>query len=208
MRAITLTTKAFGSLCGATGIIAGVFLVLQGDDFTNGFKISYIGSSFLMWKHDTYMAFTLIPNYLISGIVTLVLSTALLVWTNLFIHTRRGSLVFLLLSIAQMLSGGGFVMDLAQITFLLSLGIRGKLNWWSNLLSGRFGKFLGCSWLPSIICYSALSIVMLGITVAGINSPEMMNLMEIMAAVMFFPILFMIFGSLARDLEKHPGKTA
>ena len=48
LQGLRLVVAAFGILCGLTGIIAGIFEVLQGNIPTNGFEISTIGSSYLM----------------------------------------------------------------------------------------------------------------------------------------------------------------
>jgi hypothetical protein len=42
---------------------------------------------------------------------------------------------------------------------------------------------------------------MLAITVFGVNSPALIKLLEPLAAAMFIPILLMVFGGLAQDIE-------
>jgi hypothetical protein len=117
MNTVRVSTTAFGLLCGLTGIIAGIFLIQQGDMTAETLKISYIGPEYSQWEHPAYLAYTLIPNYLTTGLVTLLISVTLLVWSLFLIHKPWGSLGFLLLSVAQLLTGGGFVIDLALITF-------------------------------------------------------------------------------------------
>ena len=122
MNALRVTSIAFGILCGITGVVAGFFLILQRIEPVSGIKISYIGTEYQMWEHETYFALTLIPNFLYSGIIALVISASLIYWTIFQLHSKKtGSTGFQILSIAQMLSGGAFVIDLALITFLLSL---------------------------------------------------------------------------------------
>jgi hypothetical protein len=43
LKGTRLVVAAFGTLCGLTGIIAGIFEVLQGNISTDGFVISTIG---------------------------------------------------------------------------------------------------------------------------------------------------------------------
>lgn len=52
-------------------------------------------------------ALTLIPNLMIAGILTAVLSLILLVWAILFVHTKHGGPVLILLSLALLPVGGG-----------------------------------------------------------------------------------------------------
>lgn len=63
INAIRYNVIAFGLLCGFTGIIAGFFEILQGNNPINSFIISTINEDYTMWQHNTYMAYTLIPNY-------------------------------------------------------------------------------------------------------------------------------------------------
>jgi hypothetical protein len=203
MYAVRISTAAFGTLCSLTGILAGVFLIFQGNAPTNAMKISYIGTEYLMWEHDTYTAYTLIPNYLFSGIVTILASIVLLYWSIFHIHKTYGSIGFLALSTVQLLTGGGFVIDLAVITFLLSFGINSKLIWWRDKLQNKFGYYLALFWFPAALVFSGLSVVLLAVTVAGTNSLDLMNLMAVLATVMFLPILLLIFGGLAYDVQKN-----
>ena len=120
--------------------VAGIFLILQGNEPISGVKISYIGTGYQMWEHDTYFALTLIPNYMYSGIITLLVSASLIYWTIFQIHKKKtGSTGLLILSIAQLLTGGGFVIDLAIITFLLSLGIDKDHHRWKGILENKLG---------------------------------------------------------------------
>lgn len=203
MNALRISSIAFGMLCGITGVLAGVFLFYQGNEPVSSVKISYIGAEYQMWKHDTYSAYTLIPNYMLSGIIAVFVSASLLYWTVFQIHKKKtGSIVFLLLSIAQLLSGGGFVIDLAIITFLLSLGINKKLLRWKGSLGNKLGQFLAAMWFPSLIIYSMISIAVLFVTVYGMNSHIIMSIMPVLALIMFIPTLLLLFGSIAREIQK------
>jgi hypothetical protein len=207
MSPIRISSAATGTLCGLTGILAGIFLILRGNEPTNILKISTIGPEYLMWEDSTYVAWTLVPNFLISGIITLIVSTALVFVSIFYINKRYGSIVFLALSVLQLLTGGGFVIDLAVITFLLSLGINSKLKGWRKIFLNKWGKLLASLWLPGLVLYSALSVVMLSITILGVNRPDLMKLMIFLAGFMFLPVLLMIFGSLAYEIRKSSEKS-
>ena len=202
MNALRMGSIAFGMLCGITGTVAGIFLILQGDKPISGVTISYIGTGYQMSGHETYFALTLIPNFLYSGITSLLASTSLIIWTLLQIHKKEGSSVFLLLSIVQFLSGGGFVIDLAVITFFLSLGIDKSLHRWRRIFNNQLGQTLAALWTPSLIAYSVISIVMIVVTIAGTNNQKILSVMPILATVMFIPILLLIFGGLACETRR------
>ncbi len=52
---------------------------------------------------------TLIPNFLVTGILAVIVGLVVAVWAALFAPRKRGGPVLLLLSIAMLLVGGGFV---------------------------------------------------------------------------------------------------
>jgi hypothetical protein len=204
MNTIRVSSIAFGMLCGITGIVAGVFQIFQGNETLSGVRISYIGEGYQMWEHDTYFALTLIPNLLYSGIFSLLASASLIYWTLFHLQRKKtGSTGFLLLSIAQLLSGGGFVIDLAFITFLISLGINKDLHRWRSVFNNQFGHTLAVLWTPSLIVYSGISIAMIIVTITGINNKVILSVMPILASLMFIPILLLIFGSLASEIRKR-----
>jgi len=205
MNAVRISSTAFGLLCSLTGIIAGVYLILQGNTPTETWKISYIGPSFFMWEHDAYRAYTLIPNYLITGLVTLLISIVLLNWSLFLIHKSYGSLGFLMLSMGQLLTGGGFVIDLALLTFLLSFGIKRNLHGWEPIFRNKFGYYLVRIWYPMLWIYTVLSFVLLFLTMAGANHPGVLHPMAILAMLMFIPILVLAVGSLACKVRKSGG---
>ena len=76
-----MVVTSFGILCGLTGIIAGVFEVLQGNVPTEGYVISTIGSEYTMYNDFTYYAVTIIPNFLVTGILAIFTSSLVTVWS-------------------------------------------------------------------------------------------------------------------------------
>lgn len=201
VNAIKLNVKAFGLLCGFTGIIAGIFEILQGNKAIYSLKISTIGESYAMWQHNTYTAFTLIPNYLLTGIITFFISLLVILWTVFFIQRNHGGLVLLFLSIIQLFTGGGFVIDLAVITFILSFSIDSRLKWWRRKLDNKFGQISASLWIWSIFLYAVLSVILLVITIVGVTRPDLLEILENFAALLFLPIFVMIFGGIAFNVQ-------
>ncbi len=50
---------------------------------------------------------TIIPNFLVTGILALIVGLITMIWAAFFVHRKRGGLVLILLSIALLLAGGG-----------------------------------------------------------------------------------------------------
>ena len=48
-----------------------------------------------------------------------------------------------------------------------------------------------------------LSLIMIGITIFGINDASLSDLLGVLAAAMFIPLLLMIFGGFACDIQKQ-----
>lgn len=203
INAVKISVIAFGLLCGITGILAGIFEISQGNQAINSFKISTISATCKMFEHTTYLAYTLIPNFLYTGIISVAVSSFLIIWTLFFTHKKLWGFIFIGLSVLQLLTGGSFVIDLATITFILSFGINSELSWWRRILGNRIRKVLSKIWIWALICYSVLSIIMLLFTLFGRDNASYINLLYIMAAIMFLPMLMMIIGGLAHNIEKQ-----
>jgi len=124
-----------GVLGGLAGMIHGFAEILQGNRPTEGQWLVTVG------------AFTLIPNYLATGIAAMLVGLCVLVWTLGFIHTKHGATVFLILATALFLVGGGVMQVLF---FLIAWGvatqIRQPLTWWRKTLSAGFCQQLAKGW--------------------------------------------------------------
>jgi len=208
MNATRIVVVAFAMLCSFTGIIAGYFEILQGNVTPNGLIISTIGQEYNMWTtysiYDLmkpYSALTVIPNFLITGITAIIVSCLVIIWAVGFIHKKHGVIIFLFLSIIQLLVGGAFVMDMAIITGITATRINKPLRWWRSHLSDKLKRSLSMIWPWSLIFYIILSIVLLGITILGLNNVELLNYLDIAATLMFIPIILMIIGGFAYDIQ-------
>jgi hypothetical protein len=198
-----LVVAAFGILCGLTGIIAGCFEVLQGNIAPSGLIISTIGSNYAMADDFTYFAITIIPNFLITGVLAIIVSSVVIMWSVKFVHKKNGVLILFGLSITQTLVGGGWVIDLAIITSILSTRIDKPLDWWRTHLPKKL-QYWFAKLLPlSLLGYAIISLGMLILTIVGVNDVTVIQPMEILATTMFLPILLMILGGLAHDIQRQ-----
>jgi hypothetical protein len=118
MRKATKTVATwFGISAGIAGIEHGYFEILQGNVPTNSLMISSMGPPCVpveIWN-ACEPALTIIPNFLISGILSAIIGLLMLIWSVFFIKRRYGGLVLILLSIALLLFGGGIFPPLIGI---------------------------------------------------------------------------------------------
>jgi hypothetical protein len=109
--AIHITASALSVYAGLLGIEHGIFEVLQGNHAPNGLMINAIGPPCVpdeIW-HACFPALTLIPNFLVTGIVTILLGLSLLIWGTRFVHRKNGGVALILLSSLLLPVGGGFI---------------------------------------------------------------------------------------------------
>ncbi len=111
MRKATKTTAAWlGIAAGAAGIEHGIFEILQGSTRPEGVVINSIGppcNPEQVWN-ACEPAMTLIPNFLVTGILAVVFGLAVMLWSGGFLNRKSGGPVLLLLSLVLLLFGGGF----------------------------------------------------------------------------------------------------
>ncbi len=207
-RSILVIVATLGVIFGIGGIGHGFFEALQGYTPTNGLVIDAIGTANRIWEYGKEPAFTVIPNFLITGIAAMIVGLAAIVWSVFFLHRKYGSIIFLLLFILLFLVGGG----IAQVIFfiigwLFSTRIHRPLIWWRKVLHTRARKILTRLWLIFLIISTLLILFVLEIAIFGFI-PGISNLDTINTVMLFtlgvgfvFLILAFIAG-IANDIEK------
>jgi len=176
-RVTRIVVATFGVLLGISGMNHGFFEVLQGNTPTNGLIIQAIGPAHRMWVHGTEEAFTLIPNFLVTGILAITVGLVIIVWSVGFVHKKYGPLVFILLFVLLFLVGGG----IGQVVFFtlawaFATQINKPLTWWRKILSANVRGALAPVWPGSLTVGSLLFLFALEIAIAGfvpgLNNPE------------------------------------
>jgi len=114
----------FEILDGSAGVVHGLYETLRGYTPTGGFYLENFG------------AFSVIPNYLNTGIVVILVALSITLWTIGFIHKKNGATGLLVLTILLFFVGGG----VAQFFFgLIAWGVSTRINssltWWKKVLS-------------------------------------------------------------------------
>lgn len=207
-RATRVIAATLGVIFGISGMGHGFFEALQGHIPTNGFVIEAIGEANRIWAHGNEPAFTIIPNFLITGIAAMIVGLATIVWSVGFLHKKNGSLIFLLLFILLFLVGGG----IAQVVFftivwLFSTRIHKPLTWWRKVFHTSARRVLPKLWPTFIIISSLLILFVLEIAifgfVPGISNPDTISTVMLLALGTGFVFMILAFISgFAHDIEK------
>ncbi len=100
--------STLGVLVGIGSIDHGLLETLQGYRPTPGLIVNALGAGYrwTVWKEGGEAAFTLVPNFLVTGIVATLLGLLMILWALRFIQTKHGPVVFLLLGMASFFTGG------------------------------------------------------------------------------------------------------
>jgi cytochrome bd-type quinol oxidase subunit 2 len=168
-KATRINVATLGSIFGLSGLSHGFFETLQGNTPTGGLFIAAIGEAQKMWPHGDEYAFSLIPNFLITGIVAMLVSLTIVVWSIGFTHKKHGPTILFLLFVLLLLVGGG----VAQIIFFpficwVATRINKPLKWWRKVLPDKIHKPLGKLWPWCLVIGSLLFVFALQTAITGL----------------------------------------
>jgi len=203
-----ITASTFGVLLGMAGIFNhGIFEILQGNTSTNGFFIEAIGEANRFWTHGTEAAFTVIHNFLITGILVVLLGLAVIVWSLKYLHVKNGTTVFLLLLILLTLVGGGIGYIIVYVpTWAFATRVNKPLDWWGKMLPPGVRRHLSARWIYCLISTSVAWLIVMELGIFGYfpgqeNPDTILNIVfgflfatSLMACITFI-------CAFARDLE-------
>jgi hypothetical protein len=106
MRKLAVAASALGIFAGLGGASHGPGEMLQGNVAPNELMIQ-------AWPSLTALrgepAMTIVPSFLITGVLTVIVGLILAVWAAKFVQRKNGGLILILLSIVMLLVGGGMV---------------------------------------------------------------------------------------------------
>jgi hypothetical protein len=108
-RATRAVATSFGIIAGIAGLEHGYFEILQGNTRPASLMFASMGPPCAPEKiwNACEPAISILPNYLLAGMLTVVLGLVILIWSAAFIQRKHGGLVLMLLSAALLLVGGG-----------------------------------------------------------------------------------------------------
>lgn len=208
-RSTRTTASIIGVLLGMGGLLNhGIFEILQGNTPTNGFFIEAIGESHRFWIHGTEGAFTVLPNFLATGILVVLTSLAIIFWSARYLQTKHGATIFLLLLILLTLFGGGIGhIALSIPTWAYTTRINKPLTWWKKILPVAFKRILSGFWLYALVATTIcwLTVMELGIFgyFPGQSDPDtILNIVFIFLLSTVVLANFTFICGFARDLEE------
>jgi hypothetical protein len=144
-KATRIVALALGVFAGFGGPEHGYFEMLQGHVRPDTLMIAAMGPPCdpeQVWNLCE-PAMTVIPSFLITGIVATVLGLFTMIWAAAFIHQKSGGMVMILLSIALLLFGGGIFPPVIGIVAGL---VATRINAPLHRQSGRVLSFLARLW--------------------------------------------------------------
>ncbi len=116
-RATRTVASVFGVLAGVAGLEHGIFETMQGNARPGGLMFPSMGPPCVAEKiwNACEPAMSVIPSLLVSGILTILISLAVLGWAIGFVQRKNGGAILILLCVVLLLVGGGFFPPLIGI---------------------------------------------------------------------------------------------
>jgi len=149
-------------------------------------------------------AMAIVPNLLVTGLLTIFFSLATIVWSVLFVQRKHGGLILILLSIAMLLVGAGFAPPIMGILAgVAGLGINAR-TWWGTRLPINIQHFLAKSWpwIFGICLVNSVFLVVGSIILVyffDLNNPDLFVNSFFFAIV---SLLLSIFTGAAYDVQR------
>ena len=200
-------TSTIGVICGLSGLEHGFFEILQGNIAPEIHSISgrpmiyAIGDVNRFWPYGFEYAYTIMPNYLITGILAMIFSLLVIVWSARYIQKKAGWFILILLSVFQYLVGGGAAqLGPAVIVGLVAVLINHPLKLRKEFVCLVLGR--PWAWLLAafsiVFCHSIVTAVF-GFFY-GLKDPEVINqILYGMLYIMIGLLPLVILSALAHD---------
>lgn len=208
-RATKFTAMAWGAILGISSMSHGFFETLQGNTPTNALFITAIGETHQMWEHGSEPAFTIIPNFLVTGLAAILVGLALIIWSIRFLDRRHGATNLLLLFILSVLVGGGIAQVLIfPAVWAVATRINKPLTWWRKVLPENLLDTLASIWpwllgVSSLLFLTTLAVVTFGVF-PGVSDDEQILTIMIASLLAGYGLYILSFVTgLARDIQKR-----
>ena len=209
-RVIATTAGVFFGLF--SGMNHGFFEILQGNTPTDGLFIHAIGEAQRFWPLGTEDAFTILPNFMLTGIVSMIVGLTIVIWSIWFLPGKHGRTIFLGLFILSFLVGGG----IGQVAFFVpawafATRMDKPLTWWRKVLPRSTWLFLSRLWIVNLIL--ATIAILIGLEMAifgyfpGLTDPKAIQntaLTFVLASAILYVISFIAgFGHELKRMEQN-----
>ena len=202
--------STLGVLVGLAGVEHGFFEVLQGNVSPSSIMIEAIGPAQRFWEYGIEPALTIVPNFLVTGILAIILGLLVTVWAGAFIDRKYGALILLFMSITLWLVGGGFApIFMSLLAAATATRINKPLKWWRAHLPVKLRGFLAKLWLWSIISFVVVFVVGVEIAIFGypllwlFDASTTYSIQSILAFIMVALMPVSIITAFAHDIQKQ-----
>jgi len=198
------TATAFGVLAGLGGITHGVGEVLQGSVPVEGVWLESWTTGPIAEHMGGEPGMTLLPTALSAGLVTLVVSAAVLGWSVLGLRTRHGGSVLVLLSAGMLLAGGGVGPPvLGMLAGAVGRWGQERQPRWLRRLPPRARRALAQAWPAVFVAALANGVfLVVGSVVlvyaAGLHTPDLFTGSFLLSVVL---LLVLLLAAPAHDAE-------
>mgnify|MGYP001084308140 CR=1 FL=1 len=209
-KATRAIVSTIGVIFGFGGMNHGFFETLQGNKPTGSLMIEAIGESQRFWSQGNEPALTIVPNFLVTGVLAMLVGMAIIVWSIGFLHKKDGALVFLMLFIALLLVGGGVGQVLFFVpAWLAATRIHKPLTFWRRVLSERTSRALGRTWKVALVFFIVLILFTLQVAtfgiVPGVSDPDQISMVMVVTLGISWVLMWYLFiAGFAQDIAK-PG---
>jgi hypothetical protein len=109
-KATRIVAAFFGIITGIFGLEHGIFEILQGSNKPLTLMFPAMGPPCIperIWN-GCEPAMTILPNFLLTGVLTMIISLLIVTWTVVLVQRKNGGIVLIVLSVSLLLVGGGF----------------------------------------------------------------------------------------------------
>ena len=207
-RATQTVASTLGVLVGLAGVDHGIFEILQGNVAPNDIMIAAIGPAQRFWQYGEETALTIIPNFLVTGFLTVIFGILVMIWSIKFIDKKYGAGILFLLGVTLFLFGGGFAPIFTTIiASLVATRINKSLRIWRAILPGFLRRFLEKVWLWVLITFIILFVFSVIVAVFGwpltsfYDADTSFNILNILSYIMLGFMLLSPLTGFAHDIQ-------
>ena len=209
-QATHVAAAALGVLVGLAGIDHGIFEILQGHIQPENIIIAAIGPDQRFWVYGEETALTVIPSFLISGILSVILGIIVTVWAIGFIDHQHGAGILMIFSLALFLVGGGFApIFMAVIASLTASRIHKPLKFWRAVLPGGVRAFLGKIWLGVLMASVVIFVFSVIVAIFGwpltvfFDDETAFRHLNTLSLIMLGMLLLAVLSGFAYDIQQQ-----
>jgi hypothetical protein len=184
--------------------------MMQGNVMTPGSFVKALGPghSWTLWVHGGEPAFTLVHSFLVTGLLATAMGILLIVWSAGYIERRGGPTVFLLISIASFLTGGGLAQVLLfTLNWAAATRIHASLGFWQWIMPELLRRILARVWWFTLVAAGILFLAALEIATFGYfpglsrDTQALTRILWGLAAAIIATVPLAIVAGFAHDLE-------